>query len=97
MKRFRIILCLFVLMGVSWVMEIVSFWVGGSAYIWIPTDILNILTGVFVFVIFVCKRRIWKSLKNRIPSLNNLDNCCRPSNTDLATSNTKMTCDFKRN
>ena len=64
--RFRTILSLFMLMGVSWVMEIVSFWVGGSAYIWIPTDILNILTGVFVFVILVCKRRIWKSLKNRI-------------------------------
>ena len=37
-------------------MEILSFAIGGLAYIWIPTDILNILTGIFVFIIFVCNR-----------------------------------------
>ena len=67
--RFRTILSLFMLMGVSWVMEIVSFWVGGSAYTWIPTDILNILTGVLVFIILICKPRVLNLLKGEIPFL----------------------------
>jgi len=55
-RRLYVIFCLFILMGVSWTMEILSFAIGGLAYIWIPTDILNILTGIFVFIIFVCNR-----------------------------------------
>lgn len=74
--RFRVIFSLFILMGVSWMMEVISFAVGGSAYIWIPTDILNILTGVFIFVIFVCKPNVWKLLKLKCPCLKRLDGCC---------------------
>lgn len=70
------IFSLFILMGVSWMMEVISFAVGGSAYIWIPTDILNILTGVFIFVIFVCKPNVWKLLKLKCPCLKRLDRCC---------------------
>lgn len=75
-NRFRVIFSLFILMGVFWIMEVVSFAAGGSAYIWIPTDILNILTGVFIFIIFVCKPNVWKLLKNKIPCLKRLDRCC---------------------
>lgn len=39
-----------VLIGVSWMMEIISFPLGGLEYIWIPTDIVNIVTGVFVII-----------------------------------------------
>ena len=65
--RFRVIFSLFVLMGISWMMEIVSFAADGETgdYIWIPTDILNIMTGVYIFVIFVCKKKVWKLLKQR--------------------------------
>jgi len=31
-------------------MEIISFPLGGLEYIWIPTDIVNIVTGVFVII-----------------------------------------------
>ena len=63
-------------MGVSWTMEVVSFLVEGkNSYIWIPTDILNILTGVYVFVIFVCKPKVWKLLKIKIPRLKKLEDC----------------------
>lgn len=68
-------LSLFILMGISWTMEIVSFLAGGVAYIWIPTDLLNILTGVYVFVIFVCKPNVWKLLKLKIFCLKKLDDC----------------------
>lgn len=74
--RFRVIFSLFILMGVSWMMEVISFAVGGPAYFWIPTDILNILTGVFIFVIFVCKPNVWKLLKVKCPCLQRLDSCC---------------------
>ena len=70
------IFSLFILMGVSWMMEIISFWVGEIAYLWIPTDILNISTGVFVFIIFVCKPHVWKLLKIKCPYLVKLDRCC---------------------
>jgi len=66
-QKFRVIFSLFVLMGISWMMEIVSFAADGETgdYIWIPTDILNIMTGVYIFVIFVCKKKVWKLLKQR--------------------------------
>ena len=65
--RFRVMFSIFILMGVSWMMEIISFVVGGIAkeYIWIPTDVINILTGLFIFVIFVCKRNVWKLLAKK--------------------------------
>ena len=69
---------LFVLMGVSWLMEVISFWVGRSAYIWIPTDIINICTGIVVFVLFVMKPNVWKMLKTKYPSLKRLDVFCLP-------------------
>jgi hypothetical protein len=52
-------------MGITWTTEVISFAVGGSAYIWIPSDVLNILTAVFVFFIFVYKPNIWILLKKR--------------------------------
>ena len=63
-------------MGVSWMTEIISFLVGGSAYIWIPTDILNILTGIVVFFIFVCRPNVWSLLKRRFSILKNIDFLC---------------------
>lgn len=60
-------------MGVSWMTEIISYIVGGDAYNWFFTDIINILTGVYVFVIFVCKPKVWKLLKTKFPSLERLD------------------------
>lgn len=74
--RFRAIFVLFILMGVCWITEVISFAVGGSAYLWIPTDILNILTAVFVFFIFVCKPSVWSLLMKKHPSLQKFDRLC---------------------
>jgi hypothetical protein len=66
-------------MGVSWIMDIISFWTGGSAYFWIIPEIINICTGILVFVLFVLKPNVWKLLKGRrYPSLKQLDICCLP-------------------
>jgi len=73
--RFRVMFSIFILMGVSWMMEIISFVVGGVSkeYIWIPTDVINILTGLFIFVIFVCKRNVWKLLAQKWVFFDRLD------------------------
>lgn len=49
-------------MGVTWITEIITWSIEGSAYYAIPTDILNILTGVFIFIIFVCKKKVRRLL-----------------------------------
>ena len=77
MIRFRLMFSLFLLMGVSWMMEVISFWAGGSAYIWIPTDILNICSAIFIFVMFVClKPNVFKLLKDKYPCLKRLNPFC---------------------
>lgn len=74
--RCRIIFGLFLLMGVSWMWEIISFVAGGNADHWLITDVLNILTGVFIFFTFVCKPKVWELLKLNYPRLEALDPWC---------------------
>ena len=64
--RFRVILSLFFLMGVSWFTEVISVLTHNEFSHWIFSDIINILTGVFVFIIFVCKPKVWNLLKVRV-------------------------------
>jgi G protein-coupled receptor Mth (Methuselah protein) len=51
-------------MGINWVMEIVSWGIGGPDYLWYFTDIINTLQGVIIFLIFVLeprvRRTVWK-------------------------------------
>lgn len=61
---------LFTLMGLTWVMEIISFAVGGPLYYWYLTDCVNILRAVYIFYIFCCKRSVLKLIRTRLPS------CC---------------------
>ena len=69
-------LSLFLLMGVSWLNEAISFWVGGSAFIWILPDVLNICTGIFIFIVFILKPKVFKLLKTKYPCLSRLDPFC---------------------
>ncbi|KAL1132465.1 hypothetical protein AAG570_010420 [Ranatra chinensis] len=64
--RFNLYLKLFVVMGINWVMELVSWVVKGPQQIWYLTDITNTLQGVFIFVIFVCKRRIFRLINQKL-------------------------------
>lgn len=52
-------------MGISWIWEVISFLVFGAAttnYIEIIGDFINILKPIAIFVVFVCKKDIIKSL-----------------------------------
>ena len=53
---------LFILMGISWTTEVVSFILDGSFYSWFFTDCINSLMGFIIFIIFVCKARIGRLL-----------------------------------
>ncbi|XP_052120065.1 uncharacterized protein LOC127748850 [Frankliniella occidentalis] len=56
-------------MGINWVMEILSFYVGGPNYLWYATDALNCLQGVWTFVIFVLNRPARQEIRARIREL----------------------------
>ncbi|CAH0557626.1 unnamed protein product [Brassicogethes aeneus] len=69
-ERFLLIIKLFIIMGTSFLFEVVSsFYNFGkndvTKYIEIIWDILNSLQGVFIFIIFACKRKIIQKCKLR--------------------------------
>ncbi|RZF34488.1 hypothetical protein LSTR_LSTR011730 [Laodelphax striatellus] len=71
---------LFVVMGVTWIMEVVSERIGGAEFWWYPTDIINICQGIGIFVIFVVKRRVLYMLNQKFcPSLNLINESEAPS------------------
>ena len=66
---------LLVVLGLLWVLEgthalITYFDTNGdeegafSFYFFKIVDILNLLRGVFIFIIFVCKGKVWESIKS---------------------------------
>lgn len=73
--RFKLYMKLMMGMGVNWSMEIVSWaviWANNNETpdeIWYLTDFCNALYGVFIFFIFVFKKKTWNSLKKRLVHL----------------------------
>ncbi|XP_036138668.1 G-protein coupled receptor Mth2 isoform X2 [Monomorium pharaonis] len=67
-QRFNMYLKLFIVMGISWVMEIIAWSVEADlvpSAIWYPTDIINALQGFIIFIIFVCTKKIKHLLLKR--------------------------------
>lgn len=64
---FRLLLYvkLFAVMGVSWILEVISHIFPEANKIWCFTDAYNVLIGLLVFIIFVCKRKIFRLMKKR--------------------------------
>lgn len=56
---------LFTVMGISWILEIISEH-SHSAAIETIFDVYNIFRGVLIFLIFVFKRRVIKEFKHRV-------------------------------
>lgn len=62
--RFSMNLKVFVLMSVLWVMEIISNMVPSfPKEIFYITDAINVLQGFFIFLIFVCNKRVITAIK----------------------------------
>ena len=69
MNRFLLFLKLFIIMGFIWIFDIISGLIGDKAipeHHWYITDCLNMLQGVFVFIIFVCKRNVFNVVFQRV-------------------------------
>ncbi|XP_024936116.1 G-protein coupled receptor Mth2 isoform X2 [Cephus cinctus] len=69
--RFKCLLYtkLFIVMGVTWIFEVMSFASGAETYYyWIVTDILNSLQGVLIFILLVfLRKRVRKLLAKKKP------------------------------
>ncbi|CAH1123098.1 unnamed protein product [Ceutorhynchus assimilis] len=69
-QKFNLYVKLLFAMGVNWSMEVISWlvnWRTGNniQYIWWATDFFNAVYGVFIFFMFVFKKKIWKLLQRR--------------------------------
>ncbi|KAG5330659.1 MTH2 protein, partial [Acromyrmex charruanus] len=67
---FNMYLKLFIVMGITWVLEIMS-WVDIGAdivpqFIWYPADIVNALQGLTIFIIFVCRKKTLQTLLKQL-------------------------------
>ncbi|XP_011686959.1 PREDICTED: probable G-protein coupled receptor Mth-like 1 [Wasmannia auropunctata] len=69
----RICMKLVIVMGVTWVADVVSWAVGGPQYIWYFTDLINAFQGVLIFAAVGCQPQVRAALKryfNRNPQTN---------------------------
>lgn len=65
--RFAMNTKLFIVMGITWLLEILSilFYDHKKTFFWAISDSFNVLLGVFVFFIFVFKKRVWYAILER--------------------------------
>ncbi|XP_046668898.1 probable G-protein coupled receptor Mth-like 1 isoform X2 [Homalodisca vitripennis] len=63
--RFSLYLKLFGLMGVTWVLEVVSWLCGGPEHYWYATDAINAFRSVFIFILFCTKKKVLVLIKNK--------------------------------
>jgi len=76
---------LFVVMGVTWTLEIVSALVTEPRWIWYLSDAGNALQGALIFCIFVLKSKVIRKLAHRL-GFPNLGPTTRPTTTDHPTT-----------
>ncbi|XP_063624768.1 G-protein coupled receptor Mth2-like [Cydia splendana] len=63
--RFGIYLKLSLVMGLNWILEVVSAFIEKDSVLWYAPDVFNSLTGLFIFIIFICKWSIIIQLSKR--------------------------------
>ncbi|EZA62452.1 G-protein coupled receptor Mth2, partial [Ooceraea biroi] len=68
-QTFIVCLVLFFLMGLNWIMELISWWAGGNPLDWSAFDLVNALQGVLIFGLFVLRRPIRDFVWHRIQKL----------------------------
>ncbi|XP_046390307.1 G-protein coupled receptor Mth2-like [Ischnura elegans] len=65
-ERFVLYIKLFVVMGLSWIMDFIAWIVPAPKYYFYFTEIWNALQGVLIFIIFTCKRGILSTIIGKI-------------------------------
>ncbi|CAG9838871.1 unnamed protein product [Diabrotica balteata] len=69
-RLFNLYLKLMFAMGINWITELVSWAVDFAfsntpTFVWYITDFTNAMYGLLIFLIFVAKKKIWRSLKKK--------------------------------
>ncbi|XP_034230966.1 probable G-protein coupled receptor Mth-like 1 [Thrips palmi] len=59
----RVCLKLVVVMGVTWVVDVVSWVAGGPKEVWYAVDAVNALQGVLIFAVVGCQPHVWTAVK----------------------------------
>lgn len=59
----KVCLKLVVVMGVTWIADVISWVVGGPHSAWFFTDMINALQGVFIFIVVGCQPQVWAACK----------------------------------
>lgn len=57
---------LFIMMGANWMVEFIQTTFQGTNGTSNISDILNVFQGVWIFLIFVCKRRVWQGVQRKL-------------------------------
>ncbi|XP_037073391.1 uncharacterized protein LOC119094436 [Pollicipes pollicipes] len=69
-SRLKMCFKVFFVMGITWVFEVLQFFINDSTEIWILFDILNMLQGFFIFVAVVLSdKRVRQKLMERLSQL----------------------------
>ena len=89
-NNFKVIFKIFVIMGVTWFSELFGFilsWICGRDKVWkyfVLNDIINLLQGVLIFIVLICKPSVigkwpfWAKILN--PTKHKIS-VCTPVNT----------------
>uniref|UniRef100_A0A8W7PYV6 G-protein coupled receptors family 2 profile 2 domain-containing protein n=1 Tax=Anopheles coluzzii TaxID=1518534 RepID=A0A8W7PYV6_ANOCL len=65
-NRYGLYVRLFVVMGVTWTFEFITWFADTQNWLVYATDVCNCISGVFIFFLFVWKRKVWKLLQQRL-------------------------------
>jgi hypothetical protein len=49
---------LVIVMGLTWVIDVLSWCIGGPDYLWYATDLINALQGLFIFIVVGCQPQV---------------------------------------
>ncbi|XP_059216230.1 G-protein coupled receptor Mth2 isoform X2 [Stomoxys calcitrans] len=91
--KFGLFLRLFLVMGVTWSLEIISYFVGPDsswAKIFYAADICNAVQGFLIFMLFVMKRKVKQLITNRYSSVRETSSQQRQSQYSTRTTSSSM-------
>ncbi|XP_022664299.1 G-protein coupled receptor Mth-like isoform X2 [Varroa jacobsoni] len=67
-RIFHLYMKLSLIMGIIWTLEFIP-WLTGYHRLYVVVGLLNCLHGLYLFVIFLCKRRVWIAFRDTVPFL----------------------------
>lgn len=84
--RFAFYIKLFLAFGVNWAGELISWSTGTESNLLIVIDVINILYGIFIFILSCCNRKVFNLLRKKIPYLDALATSIQTSITTTTDS-----------